>query len=442
MSVVIGYEEAGPWRKKLTIEVPVPAVEAETGRVVKELGRSLRLPGFRKGKVPASLVRKRFSGEIERQVAERLVPRYWHQAEAEKSLDTLSQPQIEDVHFEPGAAMTFVALVETRPEIELKNIDDFSLPEGDVEPREEEVAQALVDLRRQYASWKEVDRGAATGDVVLGRVFETPADAEDGAEGPPASAESRPLRIEIGAEGADEELSLALTGLKAGQSTVFRPREGSEGGKEFRLEVTAVEEVTLPELDDALAAKVGDFADVAALREAVAERLKKSKEEGLRRQREQALLEQLRERHPMELPNGVVDREVDEMLREQAAHLSAQGVDLENTPIDWESMAAQLRPRAQKRVHNRLLLDAVAKAKNVKLDEQEFERFLAGIAREQKKSSLVVRQELDASGRLQALRAQLLGSQTLRRLMGEEVPAAAQADADQTDETESSPTGE
>lgn len=430
MSVVIQFEDAGPWRKRLTIEVPAPAVEAETGRVIKQLGQSINLPGFRKGKIPASIIRKRFSSEVERRVTEVLVPRYWNQAEAEKSLDALTQPQVEDVRFEPGAPMTFVAVVETRPEIELRNVDDFTLPEGDVEPSADEVGQALADLRRRFATWKPVDRPAARGDVVKGEAVLVPEEEETGSEdaGEPGR---QPLRIEIGAEGVDEELSLALTGLAPGQSSSFHRRtgEGPESRRtEYRIEVSAVEEIELPELDDELATKLG-APDAAKLEEDVKARLRSLKQGELDKAQERALLEQLRERHPMELPQGVVDQEVERMLQDQASRLASQGVDLGRTPIDWEAMASQIRPEAQKRVHASLLLEAVAKAKGLKLDEAEFERLLSAIAREQKKSSLAVRQELDQSGRLALLRAQLLERQAVRHLLGRDAEPRAESDA-------------
>lgn len=430
MSVVIQFEEAGPWKKRLTIEVPAPAVEAETGRVIKQLGRSINLPGFRKGKIPASIIQKRFSSEVERRVTEVLVPRYWNQAEAEKSLDALTQPQVEDVRFEPGAPMRFVAVVETRPEIELKNVDDFTLPEGEVEPSDEDVTQALADLRRRYATWKPVERPAARGDLVKGEVVRP---AEGDGESDAGEDERQPLRIEIGADGVDEELSLALTGLAPGQSTAFRRRAGpgSEAAApvDYRIEVASVEEIELPELDDDLAVKLG-ATDAAKLEADVRGQLRAIRKMELEKKRESALLEQLRERHPMELPQGVVDQEVDRLLRDQASRLASQGVDLENAPIDWDAMASQIRPEAQKRVHSSLLLEAVAKAKNLKLDEAEFERFLSTIAREQKKSSLAVRQELDQSGRLPSIRAQLLERQALRHLLGADEAAAAETDTD------------
>src|SRR6185436_16127634 len=119
MSVVLSVEDVGPCRKQLKIEVPGPAVAAETERVIGEYRKRARLPGFRPGKVPSNIVRQRFKREIEQDVMERLVPRYWHQAEAEQKLDPLLPPELGDVDLALGESMTFTATVETRPEIAL-----------------------------------------------------------------------------------------------------------------------------------------------------------------------------------------------------------------------------------------------------------------------------------------------------------------------------------
>ena len=455
MSVVIQYEEAGPWRKKLTIEVPAPAVEAETGRVVKELIRTIDLPGFRRGKVPASLIHKRFFGEIEHRVTEKLVPRYWHQAEAEKNIDALTQPQVDEVNFEPGAAMTFVAIVETRPQIELGNVDEFELPEVDGEPTEDEVNQMINDVRRRHATWTTVDRPAAMGDVVKGQVFEVGAtsDGDDGdgddGDGGEAGADGpagQPLRAEIGGQGIDEELSLALTGLKAGQQATFKravPAGAAGDGEEsreqeYRIEVESVEEEDLPDFDEEFAKKMG-VESTDQITEGVTGQMRQMKQQEARQQRETALLDQLREAYPLELPEGVVDQEMERLLHEQASRLSAQGIDLEAAGLDWQGLAESMRPEAQKRVHNSLLLDAIGKKKGIKLDESEFERVLGSIAREQKKSSLTVRQELDAAGRLGLLRADILERQVLRQLVDGDPDPAEDGDGatdEAQDETE------
>ena len=131
MSVVSSIESVGPCRKRLHIEVPAPAVDAETERVVREYGRKVRLPGFRSGKVPAAVVQQRFKSEIEREVLDRLVPRYWKQAQAESSLDPLLPPSVEDVELKSGEPLVFVATVEVRPPIQLGDIVNFDLPPTD-----------------------------------------------------------------------------------------------------------------------------------------------------------------------------------------------------------------------------------------------------------------------------------------------------------------------
>ncbi|MEM9554303.1 MAG: trigger factor [Acidobacteriota bacterium] len=438
MSVVTAVEETGPCRLKLTIEVPAPAVDAELGRVVQEFRRHARLPGFRPGKVPKSLIQSRFKDEIEREVVDRLLPRYWKQAEAEKDLDPLMPPQVEDLKFESGEPMTVVAVVETRPEIPLGDIETFDLPEEPGEAADAEIEDAVADLRRNFAEWTVVERAAAQGDMVVGSILRI----DDGADD---DEESRPFHFEIGAEGADEELSLALTGKKAGQSVEHEKTFGggakgegdeadSEGESEaetrtFEIAIDEVKEQELPELNDELAAQIGGFETVTELREAVAKSLTDRKKGEVRRERQAALLRQLRERHPLTLPEGVVEQEIERLVREMAETLMRQGVDLQAAEVDWERMAADMRPQAEQRVHERLLLDAVAKAEDQRLDEARFEQFLGAVASQQGTTSQALRQRLSEDGRIEALRAQLLRDQTLAHLLGEELDEAQAAEA-------------
>ena len=143
MSVVLAVEEIGPCRKQLKIEVPQPAVEAETERITKDYGKRAKLPGFRKGKVPTHLVRRHFGPDIRQEVLERLVPRYWRQAAAEKGIEPLTPPEFGDVHLHDGEPLTFSATVDVRPEIELRNYQDFALPAPATDPTAEDIAGAF-----------------------------------------------------------------------------------------------------------------------------------------------------------------------------------------------------------------------------------------------------------------------------------------------------------
>ncbi|MEL7060654.1 MAG: trigger factor [Acidobacteriota bacterium] len=436
MSVVTAMEEAGPCRLKLTLEIPATAVDAETGRVVSEYRKHAAFPGFRKGKVPAGFLRKRFKDEIRQEVVDRLLPRYWRQAEAEKDLDPLLPPTVEELKVEDGEPMVVVAAVETRPEITIGEVRDIELPEESTEPAPDELEDALADLRRSFAEWNLVERPAAQGDLVVGSmvqqsVTEPAASADDAAteSADDAAADEpaeSPFRFEIGAEGADEELSLALVGKRSGQEVEHRvtlpPAEGEGVGAEmlYTIRIDQVQEQDLPELDDALAARVGDFETVDGLREAVSRSLAERKKVELRQRRETALLEALRERHPVTLPQGVVDHEVQTTLRRYAENMAQQGVDLDDGRVDWDAMVDSVRPQAEKRVHERLVLDAIAKHEEATVDEAKFERILGAVATQQRTTSHALRQQLAEEGRLEDLRASVLRDQVVADLLGEE----------------------
>jgi trigger factor len=423
VSVVSSIESVGPCRKRLHIEVPAPAVDAETLRVVREYGRKVRLPGFRAGKVPASVVQQRFKSEIEREVLDRLVPRYWKQAQAESSLEPLLPPSVEDVELKSGEPLLFVATVEVRPPIELGDIQNFDLPEAETVPTETEIDEALASLQSRVADWVDVTRPVSRGDRVAVETAELDAEAEP--LGKPGTVE-----VEVGSPQVWEELSLALTGLEPGQETEFRRQErqeevegeGEVRVRRFRVKVLGIKERDLPPLDDALAKKLGDFADLAELRGQIAHRLQHEKEQQRRLRQEQAVLEQLRTRHPIELPQGVVEEETRGLLQEYAETLARQGVDVEKVSIDWDGLAREVRPQAERRVHARLLLDAVAEANQVEVAPEELEERLSLLARAQKRSTSSVRQALAQNGQLEGLRRQMRREKTIVSLL----PATAE----------------
>ncbi len=421
MSVLVSVEEAGPCQKRLKVEVPAATVAAETDRVTNEYRGQAKLPGFRKGKVPADIVRQRFGKEIEQEVVDRLLPRYWRQAEAEAQLEPLLPPKVEDVNNLEGAPMTFTAVVEVRPEFALAELDGFELPAPKVEVDAAEIDSALDDLRRSLAPWVDVEQPAANGLLVEAKLAET-------TEG---DGDPEVVAFEVGDPNVWEELSIEVVGKTVGQKGRFERvepgPESEERRRAFELEITAIKEKELPELDDELASRIGGFAGVDELRTDVAQRLAAGKEREARRLRENAVLDQLRQRNPAEMPPGVVDAEIRHLLTDYAEGLGARGVDPSTAQIDWSQLADQIRPQAEAQVHARLLLDAVARSFELEVPEDEFEATLARLAKAQGQSTARLRQALDRDGRLQQLRAQLLRERALKRLLGED-PTTGGAD--------------
>jgi trigger factor len=488
MSVVASIEDVGPWRKRLTVEVPAPAVDAETQRVVREYGQKVRIPGFRRGKVPAELVRRRFAKDIDQEVIDRLLPRYWRQAQAESEIEPLLPPEVEEVRVrEAGGSLTFIATVETRPHIELRNLRDFELPDPATEPGELDVDKALDDLRIRFGEWVPVTRAAARGDLVTAEIIDltdsseaaaTPPHGADGSHGSaateepasaPADAEGsqvdegvraalaahaanianiantastaapEPVEFEVGDQRVWEELSLAVSGLTEGQEMAFTREAPEPDGapppppdavatqarpRRFKVKVTAVKERELPALDDELAARVNpDLGGLKALREMAAAHLREARVEERHEARRRALLDQLRERHPLELPQGVVQREIERIAEDYGENLSRRGVRPEQAEIDWQRLREEARPHAERMVYDRLLLDAIAAAEAVTVTDEEFERTLAALARAQRTTTPVLRKALDENGRLASLREHMRRDKTVRHLLGEADPA-------------------
>lgn len=426
MSVVQSIQEIGPCKKELKIEVPAETVDAETERVVKEYGRQAKIPGFRPGKVPPAVVRKRFQEDIDKDVVDRLVPRYWQQAQSEAGIEPITQPELAGVEDRSaGEPLIFTARVEVRPEIELGELGGFDLPEPPEELSEEEVQRTLEELRGRAGSWSEVDRPAGQGDLVTVEIEETT--GGEPAEGEPLDGPEA-VQVEIGSPQVWEELSLALSGRSAGQKGEFARMHDEEGEvreRSFRFQVQKVEKRELPELDDALAREIGDFETVADLERAVRAQMAEQKATEGREARERALLDQLRARHPLALPEGLVDQENEKLVREYAESLARQGVDVKNAGIEWRSIAEQARPSAEKRVHARLLLEEIARREGIAVEEPELEGVLMQIGQAQGLSSAVVRRTLSEDGRLAELRSQLLRAKTIRHLLGETPPSVS-----------------
>lgn len=244
--------------------------------------------------------------------------------------------------------------------------------------------------------------------------------------------DARPVMLEIGEETVWPELSQALTGLEVGGTESFtRPGDDSGEGpivRRFSVELLEVKERLMPELDDALAQKLGDFEDLEALRARVIEQLRAGKENEASSQREAAMLEQLAKRHPFDIPEGALEVEVQEMLNEYGQALTEQGVDLEEADIEWQKIAEEFAPRAEGRVRSRLLLDAVVEHLNLSEDAEELEAALGTLARQRKVSTVAMRKSLADSGRLENLRRHLRRRAAVRELLGEESPFKKSAD--------------
>ncbi len=435
MSVVVSRREVGVCRQEFEIEVPASEVDAEYLRVARDYRRRARIDGFRKGKAPLDLVRQRFAGSIGEDVSERLAPKYWQRASEEDGVHAMLPPSVAPVLAAPGQPLRFTVTVDVEPEVEIGDSRSFELPQPETEPSEAEVEELLEQVRLQRSTWVPVDRAAARGDRVRGRIHRS---ALPGYV-PEAAAEDDPDRdqdergpathdidLELGDERAWPELTDNLTGLSAGQRADFERTETDEDVERqrgYEIEVEEVLERKLPDVDDDWASSLAATIEtVDDLRRQLGEQVQAQKTEQAGQQRTEALLDQLRERYPVTLPEAVVEREAIQMARSYANNLARQGFDLERQQLPWEQLMEEIRPQAEKRAHSSFLLDRIARDDGVEATAEDLERALEIMARARNTNRGRLRRELERDGGLEMLRVELRRDRTVQTLLAANAP--------------------
>lgn len=435
MSVVVSRREVGVCRQEFEIEVPASEVDAEYLRVARDYRRRARIDGFRKGKAPLDLVRQRFGDSIGEDVSERLAPKYWQRASEEDGVHAMLPPSVAPVQAAPGQPLRFTVTVDVEPEVEIGDSRSFELPQPETEPSEAEVDELLEQVRLQRSTWVPVERAAARGDRVRGRIhrsampgYAPEAAAEDDQDRDqddrgPATHE---IDLELGDERAWPELTDNLTGLSAGRKADFERTETDEDVERqrgYEIEVEEVLERKLPDVDDDWASSLAATIEtVDDLRRQLGEQVRAQKTEQAGQQRTDALLDQLRERYPVTLPEAVVEREALQMARSYANNLARQGFDLERQQLPWEQLMEEIRPQAEKRAHSSFLLDRIARDDGVEATAQDLERALEIMARARNTNRGRLRRELERDGGLEMLRVELRRDRTVQTLLAANAP--------------------
>jgi trigger factor len=399
----IELTDLSPVKKGLFVEVGADVVAEESEAVLRRYARQVRLPGFRPGKAPAEMVRKRFAKEIADDVRERLISRLWRDATAEKGLRPLGDPVLEELSDEPGKPFSIKTSFEVLPSFTVKDYKGVDVRKASASVEEAEVDAALESIRQGHARYvADEARLAEPGDVLVADVTET-------AEGEEPKTRER-MVLEVGAEDNPKELNERVAGAKAGavlDATVVypddHPGEGLRGKTvRYDLEVHEVKRKEIPPLDDELAKDLGDFANVAALRERVRKDLEERKEAQVRAALRQSVLDKVLLANPVPLPEILVDEEIQHRLEDVVREMMFHGIDPRKAELDWKEMRDRQDEPARKIVHARLVLDAIAAAEGVTVERAEVDDRVRREAARLKKG-----------GGLQALETQLVREKSL-----------------------------
>jgi len=399
-------------------------VKSETDSIVGRYQKLARVPGFRTGKVPASIVRQRFAKEIRDDVIEALVPRYVRQETTRQNLAPVSQPQVRDVQMEQGEPLRFRASFEVLPEIKLAPYDDLKIITIDTNVTDEEVETALNNLRERQATYSAVEeeRPLADGDFAVASFKGTPKEGE--ADAKPVEVDE--IMVEIGGENTIPEFTENLRGTKAGEQRTFEVKYADDfsdkrlAGKTLTYEVSVkgIKTRSIPQLNDEFAKELSaDFNSLDELRNRLRENMKAEKEHEAEHQGKDKLVEELVKRNEFPVPESMVNDQIDLRLERGLRALAAQGMRTEDMKrMDFVRLRSGQRESALREVRASLVLEKIANEEKIEVSDEEFDRELQAFAEQSKQTAEQVRTRLTENGGLERMRHRLRNEKALDTL--------------------------
>lgn len=381
MNVKVEIEKEESWRRVLAIEVSADDVAREYDRVAQRVAKRVKVKGFRKGKVPVTLVRKSFKPELDREFLETVVPEAFDRALKETGLDPVTEPKFEDLSFGEERPLSFRADFECRPEIDVKDYKGIAAEKQVPEVSDEHVENVLEDFRKSKAKLEEVDRPAIDGDVLL-----VDYQAVDGEDHPIKGRQVKDYSVELGAGRVVEAFESVLKGASPGSvctAEVPYPDDYEEPAlagtvARYRIKVRKVQEKRFPDLTDELVNEHTDYETLESFHAKVQENLEEQADRAGVERLEHMLLEKVVDANPFDPPGSLVEALLDDFVARHRQEAAARGEDA--TAFDADAARAEARPSAERQVRRTLLLDAVASAESVEVEDKELGERIAVMA--------------------------------------------------------------
>jgi trigger factor len=393
------FTDLSETRKTLTIEIPSDIVDAEIARIAQGYSKQARLPGFRPGKVPATIVKQRFKDQILHDVMHGLIPRAVEEALQERGIEPVDTPNIKDVEIEEGRPLKFTAAIETVPAFDPGDLSTLTATRPSRVVNDEAIEHMMQRLRERAAKFEPVEgRPVADGDTAVVDIDRKDVDEE--------TDQHKDVSIELGSSGNPPGFDANLLGLDVGDEKTFTVhfpddytvKSMANTDVTYTVRVKQVRRKVLPELDDEFAKDLGAFESLAALRERVRSDLQEEAEENATRQVRTDVLRQLAQRVSVELPPSLIEKEIDRRLEEFARQLMQQNVDPREAGIDWAQFREAQREPARAAVAGALALDEIARREDITVTaadvDKEIERFAARGGR----TPAALRAELEKEG--------------------------------------------
>lgn len=413
----VAVEEPDAVTRSVTVEVAADEVDGRFAGMLREYRRKAVQPGFRKGKVPADLVRRLYWGDVTADVARGLIGDTFEAALAKVALDPVSEPSFEIRTLEERQPFAYVAKFEVRPLIDPVGYEGLEVAGESVAVTEEELARLLEEVRQGHATVKKVEeaRGLREGDVAV----VTFAATAGGAPVPGGSGQDVP--VTLGASAFPPGFEDNLIGATVGETrefTVRLPEQGGDpalAGKEalFTVTVGEVRERILPELDDEFAKDVGDYQGLEDLKAKMRENIRRSKEIAARNRLRDAVGRRLAELNPVPVPPTLLERRKESLIADAERYLVMRGVPWAEVQKTRAAIREDAGPAAERKARLSLVLEAIAAKEQVAVTDEEVSAEIAKIAAANKLEPAEVRRRLIQNETLSGLKASLLEDKTL-----------------------------
>jgi trigger factor len=376
MDVVV--EDVNALTKKITITLPKEGVQKKLEKAYGKLQRETKIKGFRRGKVPRTVIIKHYQGQVQGEIAESLVQDNYFDAIEQEKIDPVVHPDISDPVFNEDGTFTFVASIDIRPEFELGDYKGLEVEEVVSEISDAAVEVEIEELRRDMAPLRSVaDRAVEKGDVII-------VDFE-GFSGGKAMKEvkNENYSVDVGSGKLSPEFEEKLVGMKQGEDASHEVDFPAEyvnpvlAGKtvEFRVQVKDIKERVLPELNDEFAKDVDEkYESLADLQSDIREKLQKAKDEQAQGDITDRVMLKLLEGHAFDVPERLVRFEVEEMIKNTEKSLEQQGLNLESAGINRDDLAKQSGETAEKRVRGDFILKKIAEVEDIKVNDEDMDR--------------------------------------------------------------------
>jgi len=407
--------------REIEIDVAAEEVTKAFSDTTRKYQKLARIPGFRPGKVPETVIRRRFASDIRKDVIDHLLPERFNQAVRDLGVAPVGQPQVTELAVEDGAPLHVKAAFEFIPDFSIDDYQNVTVPKPPVDVTDEELAHELEQLRQSRAAVEPVeeDRALADGDwahISYRGQVEGEGDVTD--EG---------VLVEIGGKDTLPAFDEALRGAKPGQelkAEVIYPADYSDAklaGKSgsFDIEVKAIKKRTVPELDDDFARELGEYANLAELETRVREHMTARKRRGVENETKDRLFAALIDRYPFAVPESLVQERIDARLDRGLRALAAQGMATSAMrKLDFGRLRVAQRDGSIAEVKTSILLDRIAREENIAVSDEELDHELELLAAQTREPVEVLRSRLTADGGLARIREQMKREKTANLLYG------------------------